>query len=94
MVVVCGVKMGKTNNYNYSRVPGAAGGSNKKRFQQSKSTHSGAGEKRPSTLMLCGKYNKSRFWVCILERLQQRLCVHFYSFSVIDKTHDFCFIFC
>ena len=36
--------VGKSNN-NYNPVPGAAGGSTKKWFQQSASRHSGVGEK-------------------------------------------------
>ena len=53
MVVVGGGKVGKINNNN--RVPGAAGWSNKKWFQQSAATHSGAGEKETLKINVLGK---------------------------------------
>ena len=50
---------GKNNN-NYSRVPRAAGGVEKEWFQQSASTHPGAGEKETLNINVVGKTEKTK----------------------------------
>ena len=53
-----GVVTNQHKHYNYNRVPGAAGGGRKKRFQQSATTNSGAGSKETLNINAAGKRKK------------------------------------
>ena len=52
MVVLCDSKMGKNNNYNYNRFPGAAGLWKKSGVSNQRRHTHGREKRRPSTLML------------------------------------------